>query len=263
MLSAITPLTVFTGIVVCYGLAWLVTNIYNYYPVARGGIGRLVTGETNGEISFVGTDTIEFSDSSMRPTIDVFVPAYDEADVIHQSIKSIRNTAYPQEKLSLTVLLEPDDDATIARVKELAAEIDLALCIVPADYPGSPNKPRALNYGFEQTDGDIVGIVDAENVVSENLFDRVSKAIVAEQHDYVQGIVDMVNEEDGWKNLLFRAEYGYWYRFILPAFKRLGFPIPLSGTTCFFRRDVLDDISTKRTERKGEPGEPADRSWLT
>jgi len=133
---------------------------------------------------------------------------------------------------------------------------------VPEEYPGSPNKPRALNYGFEHTDGDIVGIVDAENVVSENLFDRVSKAIVAEEYDYIQGIVDMVNEEDGWKNLLFRAEYGYWYRFILPAFKRLGFPIPLSGTTCFFRRDVLDDISTKRTARKGDPWEPADRSWL-
>ena len=262
MLSAVTPLTVFTAIVVFYGIAWLVMNVYNYYPVARSGVERIVTGDSNNEVSFVGTDAIEFLDSSTFPVIDVFVPAYDEADVIHQSIKSIRNTAYPQEKLSLTVLLEPDDDATIARVKELATEIDLNLLVVPEDYPGSPNKPRALNYGFEHTDGDIVGVIDAENVVSENLFDRVSKAIVVEQYDYIQGIVDMVNEEDGWKNLLFRAEYGYWYRFILPAFKRLGFPIPLSGTTCFFRRDVLESISTKRSERKGDPWEPVDFSWL-
>lgn len=263
MLSAITPVTVLTAIATFYGIAWLVMNVYNYYPVARAGVERVVSGQPNTEVSFVGTDSVELSDSSVYPSIDVFVPAYDEADVIHQSIKSIRNTAYPQEKLSLTVLLEADDDATIARVKELATEIDLDLCVVPADYPGSPNKPRALNYGFEQTDGDIVGIVDAENVVSENLFDRVSKAIVAEQCDYVQGMVDMVNEEDGWKNLLFRAEYGYWYRFILPAFKRLGFPIPLSGTTCFFRRDVLESISDKRTARKGDPWDPDDASWLS
>ena len=263
MLSAITPVTVLTAIATFYGIAWLVMNVYNYYPVARAGVERVVSGKPNTEVSFVGTDSVELSDSSVYPSIDVFVPAYDEADVIHQSIKSIRNTAYPQEKLSLTVLLEADDDATIARVKELATEIDLDLCVVPADYPGSPNKPRALNYGFEQTDGDIVGIVDAENVVSENLFDSVSKAIVAEQCDYVQGMVDMVNEEDGWKNLLFRAEYGYWYRFILPAFKRLGFPIPLSGTTCFFRRDVLESISDKRTTRKGDPWDPDDASWLS
>ncbi|WP_185911689.1 glycosyltransferase [Halonotius roseus] len=263
MLSAITPVTVLTAVAVFYGIAWLVMNLYNYYPVARAGVERVVTGEPNTEVSFVGTDSIDFSEAVTYPEIDVFVPAYDEADVIHQSIKSIRNTAYPQEKLSLTVLLEPDDDATIARVKELATEIELDLVVVPEEYPGSPNKPRALNYGFEQTDGDIVGIVDAENVVSENLFDRVSKAIVAEQCDYVQGMVDMVNEEDGWKNLLFRAEYGYWYRFILPAFKRLGFPIPLSGTTCFFRRDILESISDKRTARKGDPWDPDDASWLS
>jgi 4-amino-4-deoxy-L-arabinose transferase-like glycosyltransferase len=75
-------------------------------------------------------------------------------------------------------------------------------------------------------------------------------------------MVDMVNEEDGWKNLLFRAEYGYWYRFILPAFKRLGFPIPLSGTTCFFRRGVLESVSDKRRERKGSPWESSDEAWL-
>ena len=262
MLSAVTPLTVLTVLAMCFGIMWTVTNIYNYYPVARSAITSAVTGERATDVSFVGTDAIEFPEGSVYPDIDVFVPAYQEADVIHQSIKSIRNTDYPQAKLSLTVLLEPDDHETIARVQELAESVDLNLLVVPEDYPGSPNKPRALNYGFEHTDGDIVGIVDAENVVSEDLFDRVSTAIVVGQHDYVQGMVDMVNEEDGWKNLLFRAEYGYWYRFILPAFKRLGFPIPLSGTTCFFRRDLLTSISDQRTARKGDPWDADDASWF-
>lgn len=262
MLSAITPLTVLTVLAVCFGIVWSVMNIYTYYPVARSAVDRVVTGTPTADVSFVGTDAIELSELSGYPEIDVFVPAYKEADVIHQSIKSIRNTSYPQEKLTLTVLLESDDHETIARVKELAEYIDLDLLVVPEDYPGSPNKPRALNYGFEHTDGKIAGIIDAENVVSEDLFDRVAKAIVAEQHDYVQGMVDMVNEDDGWKNMLFRAEYGYWYRFILPAFKRLGFPIPLSGTTCFFRRDLLESISAQRTARKGDPWDPDDASWL-
>ena len=261
MLSPITPLTVLTVLAVCFGIMWTVMNVYNYYPVARAGLERVVTGEPTTDVSFVGTDAVDLSES-VYPAIDVFVPAYREADVIHQSIKSIRSTDYPQERLSLTVLLEHDDHETIARVRELAESIDLNLMVVPEDYPGSPNKPRALNYGFEHTDGDIVGIVDAENVVSEDLFDRVATAIVAEQHDYVQGMVDMVNEEDGWKNLLFRAEYGYWYRFILPAFKRLGFPIPLSGTTCFFSRDLLASISDQRTARKGDPWDPDDASWF-
>ena len=262
MLSPDTVVLALSVVAVFYGVAWLVMNVYNYYPVARAAGERVLTGEATSDAAFVGTEDITLAEETPVPDIDVFVPAYAEQDVIHQSIKSIREAEYPQERVSLTVLLEPDDAETIARVRELAEYIDLELTIVPESYPGSPNKPRALNYGFEQTDSDIVGIVDAENVVADDLFDRVAKAIVGDGHDYVQGMVDMVNEEDGWKNLLFRAEYGYWYRFILPAFKRLGFPIPLSGTTCFFRRDVLESVSDQRRDRKGDPWDDAERSWL-
>jgi len=262
MLSTSALLLALTVLAVFYGIAWTVMNVYNYYPVVRAAAERVVTGTPTADAAFVDTDRIELTEDGTYPDIDVFVPGYMEQDVIHQSIKSIRETDYPHEHLTLTVLLEPDDSETIARVKELQEYIDLDLLVVPESYPGTSNKPRALNYGFEQTDGDIVGIVDAENVVSSNLFDRVAKAIVGDGNDYVQGIVDMVNEEDGWKNLLFRAEYGYWYRFILPAFKRLGFPIPLSGTTCFFRRDVLESVSDQRRDRKGDPWESGDKSAL-
>jgi len=263
MVSAGLPILVLTVLAAAYGLVWMVMNVYNYYPVARAAGARLFTGTRTTEAVFVGTETIDFRSEGVCPEIDVFVPGYREQDVIHQSIESIRETAYPQEKLNLTVLLEPGDAETSARVRELSEYIDLDIVTVPESYPGSPNKPRALNYGFEQTDGDIVGIVDAENVVNDDLFDRVAKAIVGEKQDYVQGMVDMVNEEDGWKNLLFRAEYGYWYRFILPAFKRLGFPIPLSGTTCFFRRDLLESVSEQRRDRKGSPWSTDDEAWLS
>lgn len=262
MLNLGTPILVLTVLAVAYGFVWAVMNVYNYYPVARAAGERVLTGTDTKEAAFVGTDRISLSDEATLPEIDVFVPGYEEQDVIHQSIESIRQADYPADRLNLTVLLEPDDAETIARVRELAEYIDLELITVPESYPGSPNKPRALNYGFEQTDGDIVGIVDAENVVAEDLFDQVARAIVGNGNDYVQGIVDMVNEEDGWKNLLFRAEYGYWYRFILPAFKRLGFPIPLSGTTCFFRRDLLESVSEQRRDRKGSPWTAEEQSWL-
>ena len=262
MLSELTPVAVLSVIVVFFAIAWALLNAYIYYPVVRSAISRITSGTSTWEAAIVGTDRITVTDEDSYPEIDVFVPGYKEQDVIHQSIKSIRQTNYPQEKLNLTVLLEPDDTETIARVRELAEQIDLDLITVPDGYPGSPNKPRALNYGFEQTTGDVVGIIDAENVVAKDLFDRVAKGIVGEGHDYVQGRVDMVNEDDGWKNLLFRAEYGYWYRFILPAFKRIGFAIPLSGTTCFFRREVLTRASDTRRSRKGTPWDRDDVSWL-
>jgi cellulose synthase/poly-beta-1,6-N-acetylglucosamine synthase-like glycosyltransferase/4-amino-4-deoxy-L-arabinose transferase-like glycosyltransferase len=231
--------------------------------VVRSIVAHLLTGKSTDEAAYLGTERVEIIHEDAYPEIDVFIPAYQEHAVIHQAIRSVRDTDYPQEKVNLTVLLEPDDTATVNRVMSLQEEVDLDLLLVPEDYPGSPNKPRALNYGYEQTDADIVGVIDAENVVSADLFERVASAFVAEGRDYVQGTVDMANEGDGWKNLLFRAEYGYWYRFIVPAFRRLGFPIPLSGTTCFFDRDTLQGVSERRKERKGSPWSSEDESWLS
>ncbi|MBX0288210.1 glycosyltransferase [Haloarcula salinisoli] len=257
------PTMVLSGLAVFLAVVWTFTNLYNYYPVVRSIAAHLLTGTSTDDAAFLGTDRVEIIHEDAYPEIDVFIPAYQEHEVIHQAIRSIRDTDYIQEKINLTVLLEPDDEETIARVESLQEEVDLDLLLVPDEYPGSPNKPRALNYGYEQTDADIVGVIDAENVVAPDLFERVASAFVAEGRDYVQGTVDMANEDDGWKNLLFRAEYGYWYRFIVPAFKRLGFPIPLSGTTCFFGRETLKGVSEQRRERKGSPWSQEDEAWLS
>lgn len=40
----------------------------------------------------------------------------------------------------------------------------------------------------------------------------------------------------------FTIEYASWFRVILPGLERLGFVIPLGGTTLFFRRKALEEI---------------------
>lgn len=37
-------------------------------------------------------------------------------------------------------------------------------------------------------------------------------------------------------------EYAAWFRLLLPGLERIGFPIPLGGTTLFFRRDALQKL---------------------
>jgi hypothetical protein len=132
--------------------------------------------------------------------------------------------------------------------------------VVPAAYPGEPNKPRALNYGFEHARHDVIGVVDAEVIVGTDTLERVAEALTSGA-DFALCHLDMVNEDDGWLNLLFRAEYGYWYEQIVPAFAQVGYPVPLGGTSCFFRREVLERISRQRTDRGGSSWSAA-RRWL-
>ena len=246
------------AVAIVFGVIWTTVNFYTYAPVLKYGVDRFVarvTGRSNS-----GSIDPETVPRPKWPTVDVLIPAYDEAAVIEQAIRSTLSADYPSEKLTVTVLTEPDDDETNAVIDGLRGELEFAHRIVPEEYPGSPNKPRALNYGFGLTDSDVVGVVDAEDVVGADLLSRAAVTIAAGRPDLVHGVLDMVNEGDGWLNLLFRAEYGYWFRLVAPGFIASGYDIPLPGTTCFFDRTVLTEVAERRIERLGETWTEEDRT---
>ncbi|SDM99248.1 Dolichyl-phosphate-mannose-protein mannosyltransferase [Halogranum gelatinilyticum] len=233
-----------------FGVIWTTVNFYTYTPILKYGTDRLVERVT-GRSHATSVDPQSVPQSEW-PTVEVFISAYDEAAVIEQAIRSTLATEYPSEKRTVTVLTEPGDDETNAVVSSLREELEFVHRVVPEGYPGSPNKPRALNYGFAFSDAEVIGVIDAEDVVGETLLSQAAVTISAGKPDFVHGVLDMVNENDGWLNLLFRAEYGYWFRLVAPGFVASGFDIPLPGTTCFFDREVLTEVAARRVERLGE-----------
>lgn len=242
------------AVAIAIGVFWIAINAYHYYPLVVAPLQRRW-------LSGNAQDNPSMFDGGYRdpPSIDVLVPAYQESDVIEQAVSSIRDAEYDQSRLNLTVLVEPDDEATISAVDRLSERFELVKEVVPSTFPGDPNKPRALNYGFSRTDGEIVGVVDAEDIVDEETFREVVDAIAHGGNHFVQGRLDMVNEGDGWLNTLFRCEYGYWYELTTSAFSSVRYPIPMAGTTCFFRRDALEEISDIRIETYGHPWSSAVR----
>lgn len=239
------------AVALAFGSLWIVLNVYQYYPIAQAFVENVLWGPS-------GADEARVAEADL-PRIDVLLPAYREGTVIEQAIASVRDANYPQDRIDLFVVVEPGDDDTRSVLRRLDG-FRFTELVVPAAYPGDPNKPRALNYAFEHTDGDVVGIVDAEDVVDPNLF-REAATEIAAGRDFVQARLDMVNEDAGWLNTMFRAEYGFWYEIVLPAFEAVGYPIPLSGTSCLFRRSLLIVANVERRARYGD-GIPRDgRLW--
>lgn len=225
-----------------FGIIWVSVNIYNLYPLLVKHLSKL----QNSDVS-IGTGLP--TGSWNKPSFDIYIPAYREGDVIRTPIESIRSANYPAELVNVYVLTEPRDDDTRSALQALEDEFSFTELVVPEDYPGSPNKPRALNYAFNVTNNEIIGIIDAEDTIDPDLFQKAGYAIAIEGSDFAQGIIDLINEDNGWLNILFRAEYSYWYRIMVPAFHFVNYPIPLSGTTCFFSRALLSKISEPRTPR--------------
>lgn len=92
------------------------------------------------------------------PTVDAFVPVYRDAGVLHRSVEHLVESAY--EDLTVTVVCEPDDRASIDRARELAAAHDVVRVLLNHDNPGS--KAGALNTALEASDAEVVAMFDAD-----------------------------------------------------------------------------------------------------
>jgi glycosyltransferase XagB len=176
------------------------------------------------------------------PRVSVIVPLLREEAIAERLLAALRSMDYPAPLLDIKLVLEEDDDLTRAAIARAALPPTIEVIVVPAD--GLKTKPKAMNYALPFCLGDIVGIYDAEDEPDPAQIRRVVEHLLAAPPDVacVQGFLDFYNTRQNWLSRCFTLEYGIWFRIVLLGVQRLGFPIPLGGTTVFFRRHLLERI---------------------
>jgi cellulose synthase/poly-beta-1,6-N-acetylglucosamine synthase-like glycosyltransferase len=173
------------------------------------------------------------------PMYTVLVPVYKEANVIGDLIANLAALDYPAEKLEVLVLLESDDQETIAAARAARPPSTVRLIVVPDAAPKT--KPKACNVGLFLARGEHLVIFDAEDKPDPQ---QLRKAVAAfraegEQTVCVQARLRYWNASTNLLTRMFGLEYGYWFGAMLPGLDRLGLPIPLGGTSNHFRVDAL------------------------
>lgn len=176
------------------------------------------------------------------PKVSILVPLFREKEILHALIARLSQLTYPKCLLDVILVLEEEDQLT----QETLAEIDLPPWIRPVVVPdGTPRtKPRAMNYALDFCEGDIIGIFDAEDAPDPDQITVIARRFQTAPPDVacLQGILDYYNPRQNWLARCFTIEYATWFRLMLPGMARLGFAIPLGGTTLYFRREVLEEL---------------------
>lgn len=130
--------------------------------------------------------------------------------------------------------------------REALAQTDLPPWMRVIEVPDGPitTKPRAMNYAMRFARGEIIGIYDAEDSPAPDQLSRVVEHFsrAPSKVACLQGILDFYNPKANWLSRCFAIEYASWFRVILPGLARLGFAIPLGGTTVFLRREALEKV---------------------
>ena len=125
---------------------------------------------------------------SRGPTVTAIVPVHRDAEILHRSVESLLQSGY--EAIEVVIVAEPDDDASLARARQLATD-DRVDVLLNTRYPGS--KAGAVNYAAEVTDSEYLAVFDADERVDPRF---VSTAVAKlDDCDVVQGRT--IPEPDG------------------------------------------------------------------
>jgi cellulose synthase/poly-beta-1,6-N-acetylglucosamine synthase-like glycosyltransferase len=183
------------------------------------------------------------ADARRLPTISLLVPLKGEATIAARLVAALEALDYPRPLLDVKIILEEDDLATRLALEAAGLPEGFEILTVPRD-PALQTKPRALNYALPFCRGSIVGVYDAEDRPEPGQLRAVAEAFARAPREVacVQGYLDFYNDRDNWLARCFTIEYAIWFRILLHGIQRLGLPIPLGGTTLFFRRRALEAI---------------------
>ena len=208
-------------------------------------------------------------DESLKlPKITAILAARNEPEsILRRSLLSLLSLDYPVEKKEILLVTDVDDVNTGAIADRLSGELGLIHVVVPkSDDPSwsliigqakergakwadidakqLPNsKPRALTYALSKATGEIVTVVDAEDVQGDPLvFRKAVQCLQVKGYDTVQGRLRFINYRDSWLSLQSVGDYAFWFAFLLPKIRIRGLPVALGGTCYYVRRDVLDAV---------------------
>jgi cellulose synthase/poly-beta-1,6-N-acetylglucosamine synthase-like glycosyltransferase len=174
-------------------------------------------------------------------SFDLIVPLRDEANVIGETLRGLLRQTHP--RMHIVVSLCDDDESTISAVRAVVSENLLTNRItIVADHYENPTKAQQLNRALEVCMGDVVGVIDAEDDVAEDLLIYAEGLLTHSGADVVQGGVQLMNLGTSlgkWFQVHNVLEYFFWFTSRMAFHASTGF-VPLGGNTVFVRRELLE-----------------------
>src|SRR5215469_359741 len=225
------------GLIVCLAILtalYFVTSVHKIVVLIRG--------------EFATNDVADNSDipEDNLPFYSVLVPLFREDRILPTLVARLKELDYPTERLEVLLLIESDDEQTQGAASEYPFPPHIRSMLMP---PGQPRtKPRALNIGLHEVQGEYVVVYDAEDQPEPGQLRKAVAAMRKLSPDVVclQARLNFYNRQQSFLTRLGAVDYAVWYNQFLPGLTsglaRPGAFVPLGGTSNHFRTEALRTI---------------------
>lgn len=215
-------------------IAYAVLSAFKVWILSRGHREQNQIRFSNEEVAAV--------DERDLPIVTLLVPVYKEAGMAQLIAKRLGDLDYPPQKLDIRILLEEDDPETLAAFQAIDLPPSFTLLVVPDSQPRT--KPKACNYGLIRARGEYVVIYDAEDIPERDQLKKVYLAFkqLPENYACIQAKLNYYNSTQNILTRWFTHEYSTWFDVLLVGVMTFRFPLPLGGTSNFFKTNVLREI---------------------
>ncbi|MGX6647300.1 glycosyltransferase [Maricaulaceae bacterium MS644] len=175
------------------------------------------------------------------PPVSVIVALYKEEAVVAGLMTHLARLDYPRDRLEVLLALEEGDTATLTAARAAARRATVRTHVLVVPPAGPRTKPRALNYALQAAQGSMIAVYDAEDAPRADQLRAAAEAFAADGGlGVVQAPLGWYNRDRCWLTRQFALEYAAQFHALLPAYHRLGLPLPLGGTSNVFRREALE-----------------------
>jgi len=174
------------------------------------------------------------------PTVSIVVPVKNEERVIGRLLEALYQLDYPLQKREIIIVEDGSTDKTMQKCKEYVGRFSSRIELL--HKPVSNGKPSALNYAIKHVKGEIVALFDADNVPEPDALIKAAEYFEDPSVTALQGTTCSLNADENMLTKFVSYEEAVRFEVYVRGKDALSLFVPLTGSCCFIRRSILEEV---------------------
>ncbi|MBX9888078.1 MAG: glycosyltransferase family 2 protein [Flavobacteriaceae bacterium] len=181
---------------------------------------------------------IESVSDEMLPTCTVIVPAYNEGNLVYQTLLSIASSDFPKDKLQILAIDDGSKDDTWYWMQKAKDKLGDQISIF--QQPSNKGKRHALYRGFNLGTGEIFVTIDSDSIIkTDTLRNLISPFTTDENCGAVAGNVRVLNNKNAILPKMLNVSFVMSFEFIRSAESQLGSVLCTPGALAAYRSTAV------------------------